>query len=59
KESTPSVIQTVNVIVPSLVKSQREGKTPMTSEDDEEDARQVHIDALLAKRIQEEQELSE
>ncbi|GKD91782.1 hypothetical protein Tco_1371619 [Tanacetum coccineum] len=85
--STPSVVQTVNVIVPSLVKSQREGKAPMTSEDvqatqktkeqirqeeaglaeamrlqalqDEEDARQVHLDALLAKRIQEEQELSE
>ncbi|GJS34111.1 hypothetical protein Tco_0532493 [Tanacetum coccineum] len=31
--STPSVIQTVNVIVPSPVKSQREGKAPMTSED--------------------------
>ncbi|GJV05067.1 hypothetical protein Tco_1338636, partial [Tanacetum coccineum] len=85
--STPSVIQTVNVIVPSPVKSQREGKAPMTSEDvqatqntkehirqkeaglaeamrlqalqDKEDARQVHLDALLAKRIQEEQELSE
>ncbi|GJT24656.1 putative ribonuclease H-like domain-containing protein [Tanacetum coccineum] len=85
--STPIVIQTVNVIVPSLVKSQREGKAPMTSEyvqttqktkeyirqeevglaeamrfqalQDEEDARQVHLDALLAKRIQEEQELSE
>ncbi|GJV57614.1 hypothetical protein Tco_1458619 [Tanacetum coccineum] len=56
---TPSVIQTVNVIVPSLVKSQREGKPPMTLEDDEEDARQVHLDALLAKRIKEEQELSE
>ncbi|GJW72685.1 hypothetical protein Tco_0129602 [Tanacetum coccineum] len=26
---------------------------------DEEDARKVHLDALLAKRIQEEQELSE
>ncbi|GJV81255.1 putative ribonuclease H-like domain-containing protein [Tanacetum coccineum] len=84
--STPSVIQTVNVIVPSPVKSQREGKAPMTSKDvqatqkikehirqeeaglaeamrlqalqDEEDARQVHLDALLAKRIQEVQELS-
>ncbi|GKC53083.1 hypothetical protein Tco_1075828 [Tanacetum coccineum] len=31
--STPNVIQTVNVIVPSLVKSQREGKAPMTLED--------------------------
>ncbi|GJX66107.1 hypothetical protein Tco_0300450, partial [Tanacetum coccineum] len=31
--STPSVVQTVNVIVPSIVKSQREGKAPMTSED--------------------------
>ncbi|GJX24197.1 integrase, catalytic region, zinc finger, CCHC-type containing protein [Tanacetum coccineum] len=57
--STPSVIRTVNVIVPSSVKSQREGKAPMISEDDEEDARQVHLDAMLAKRIQEEQELSE
>ncbi|GJT51374.1 hypothetical protein Tco_0977531 [Tanacetum coccineum] len=56
--STPSVVQTVNVIVPSPVKSQREGKALMTLEDDEEDARQVHLDALLAKRIQEEQELS-
>ncbi|GJY86476.1 hypothetical protein Tco_0500502 [Tanacetum coccineum] len=85
--STPSVIQTMNVIVPSPIKSQREGKAPMTSEDvqatqkikeqirqeepglaeamrfqalqDEEDARKVQLDALLAKRIQEEQELSE
>ncbi|GJS27577.1 hypothetical protein Tco_0488197 [Tanacetum coccineum] len=85
--STPSVIQTVNVIVP-LRKIQRGGKsTNDSSEDiqgyskrqpnrydrraglakamrlqalqDEEDARQVHLDALLAKRIQEEQELSE
>ncbi|GJS55510.1 hypothetical protein Tco_0628872 [Tanacetum coccineum] len=85
--STPSVIQTVNVIVPSPVKSQREGKAPMTSEDvqatqktkeqirqeeaslaeamrlqalqDEKDEIQLYLDALLAKRIQEEQELSE
>ncbi|GJT82751.1 hypothetical protein Tco_1057093 [Tanacetum coccineum] len=85
--STPSVVQTVNVTIPSLVKDQREGKAPMTAEDvqatqktkaqieqekaglaeamrlqalqDEEAARQVHLDALLAKRIQEEQELSE
>ncbi|GJX13721.1 hypothetical protein Tco_0205479 [Tanacetum coccineum] len=85
--STPSVVQTVNVTIPSPVKVQREGKAPMTAEDvqatqktkaqieqekaglaeamrlqalqDEEAARQVHLDALLAKRIQEEQELSE
>ncbi|GKD25209.1 hypothetical protein Tco_1231423 [Tanacetum coccineum] len=85
--STPSVVQTVNVTIPSPVKDQREGKAPMTAEDvqatqktkaqieqekaglaeamrlqalqDEEAARQVHLDALLAKRIQEEQELSE
>ncbi|GJW39010.1 ribonuclease H-like domain, reverse transcriptase, RNA-dependent DNA polymerase [Tanacetum coccineum] len=31
--STPSVIQTMKVIVHSLVKSQKEGKAPMTSED--------------------------
>ncbi|GKA58734.1 hypothetical protein Tco_0758047, partial [Tanacetum coccineum] len=41
------------------VKGQREGKAPMTTEDDKEAARQVHLDALLAKRISEEQELSE
>ncbi|GKC66560.1 hypothetical protein Tco_1099158 [Tanacetum coccineum] len=57
--STPSVVQTVNVTIPSPVKVQREGKAPMTTEDDEEATRQVHLDALLAKRIQEEQELSE
>ncbi|GJU26621.1 putative ribonuclease H-like domain-containing protein [Tanacetum coccineum] len=84
--STPSVVQTVNVVIPSPVKSQREGKAPMTTEEtqatkrtkaqiqqekagfaeamrlkslqDEEAARQVHFDALLAKRISEEQELS-
>ncbi|GJZ88872.1 hypothetical protein Tco_0660654, partial [Tanacetum coccineum] len=31
--STPSVVQTVNVIIPSPVKDQREGKAPMTAED--------------------------
>ncbi|GJX97008.1 hypothetical protein Tco_0352806 [Tanacetum coccineum] len=31
--STPSVVQTVNVIIPSLVKDQREGKAPITAED--------------------------
>ncbi|GJW73346.1 hypothetical protein Tco_0132716 [Tanacetum coccineum] len=84
--STPSVIQTVNVIVPSLVKSQREGKAPMTSEDvqatqktkeqirqeeaglveamrlqalqDEEDARQVHIDALINKESSKKQKIA-
>ncbi|GJV91640.1 hypothetical protein Tco_1539453 [Tanacetum coccineum] len=85
--STPSIVQKVNVIVPSPVKGQREGKAPITAEDvqatkrtkaqiqqekanlaeamrlqalqDEEAARQVHLDALLAKRILEELELSE
>ncbi|GJU52136.1 putative ribonuclease H-like domain-containing protein [Tanacetum coccineum] len=85
--STPSIVQKVNVIVPSPVKGQREGKAPMPTEDvqatkrtkaqiqqeeaglaeairfqalqDEEAARQDHLDALLAKRISEEQELSE
>ncbi|GJY31867.1 hypothetical protein Tco_0415362 [Tanacetum coccineum] len=56
--STPSVVQTINVTIPSPVKSQREGKAPMTTKDDEEAARQVHLDALLAKRISEEEELS-
>ncbi|GJZ23801.1 hypothetical protein Tco_0561260 [Tanacetum coccineum] len=85
--NAPVVVQTVNIIIPSPVKGQREGKAPMTTEDvqvtkrtkaqiqqeeddlaeairlqalqDEEAARQVHLDALLAKRIQEEQELYE
>ncbi|GKE55347.1 hypothetical protein Tco_1494532 [Tanacetum coccineum] len=86
-EAAKTLSQKVNVIVPSPVKVQREGKAPMPTEDvqttkrtkaqiqqeraglveairlqalqDEEAARQVHLDALLAKRIQEEQELSE
>ncbi|GKA83888.1 hypothetical protein Tco_0805483 [Tanacetum coccineum] len=85
--STPSVVQTINVIIPSPIKSQREGKAPMTTEEiqaakrtkaqfqqeevgleeamrlqalqEEEAARQVHLDALLTKRISEEEELSE
>ncbi|GJY88829.1 hypothetical protein Tco_0503457 [Tanacetum coccineum] len=85
--STPSIVQKVNVIVPSPVKGQREEKAPMPTEDvqatkrtkaqiqqeevglaealrlqalqDEEAARQVYLDALLAKRISKEQELSE
>ncbi|GJV09366.1 hypothetical protein Tco_1347022 [Tanacetum coccineum] len=85
--STPSVVQTINVTIPSPIKSQREGKAPMTTEEiqatkrtkaqiqqeeaglaeamrlqalqEEEAARQVHLDALLAKRISEEEELSE
>ncbi|GKE08151.1 hypothetical protein Tco_1411702 [Tanacetum coccineum] len=84
--STPSVVQTTNVIILSPVKSQREGKAPMTTEDtptrrkkaqilqekvglaealrvqaqlDEETAKQVYFDALLAKRMAEEEELSE
>ncbi|GJW50915.1 hypothetical protein Tco_0092266 [Tanacetum coccineum] len=85
--STPSVVQTINVIIPSLIKSQRVGKAPMTTEEiqatkrskaqiqqekaslaeamrlqalqEEEAARQVYLNALLAKRISEEEELSE
>ncbi|GJU10632.1 hypothetical protein Tco_1133028 [Tanacetum coccineum] len=85
--STPSVVQTINVIIPSPIKSQREGKAPMTTEEiqttkrtkaqiqqeedglaeamrlqalqEEEAARQVHLDALIDKRILEEEELSE
>ncbi|GKC60477.1 hypothetical protein Tco_1088075 [Tanacetum coccineum] len=85
--STPSVVQTINVTIPSPIKSQREGKAPMTTEEiqatkrtkaqiqqeeaglaeamrlqalqEEEAARQVHLDALIAKRISEEEELSE
>ncbi|GKB07546.1 hypothetical protein Tco_0835830 [Tanacetum coccineum] len=58
-EVNTGVVQTVNATIPSLVKGQREGKSPMTVEVDEEAARQVHLDALLAKRIQEKQEISE
>ncbi|GJS50275.1 hypothetical protein Tco_0600396 [Tanacetum coccineum] len=57
--STPSIVQKANVIISSPVKGQREGKAPMSTEDDEKAVRQVHLDALLAKRISEEQELSE
>ncbi|GJW93240.1 hypothetical protein Tco_0172912 [Tanacetum coccineum] len=85
--STPSVVQTINVTIPSPIKSQREGKAPMTTIEiqatkrtkaqiqqeeaglaeamrlqalqEEEAARQVHLDALIAKRISEEEELSE
>ncbi|GJV35800.1 hypothetical protein Tco_1408277 [Tanacetum coccineum] len=56
--STPSIVQKVNVIISSPVKGQREGKAPMSTEDDEEAARQVHLDALLGKIISKEQELS-
>ncbi|GKC56980.1 hypothetical protein Tco_1084578 [Tanacetum coccineum] len=85
--STPSVVQTINVTIPSPIKSQREAKALMTTKEiqatkrtkaqiqqeeaglaeamrlqalqEEEVARQVHLDALLAKRILEEEELSE
>ncbi|GJS83876.1 hypothetical protein Tco_0750417 [Tanacetum coccineum] len=85
--STSSVVQTINVTIPSPIKSQREGKAPMATKEiqatkrtkahiqqeeaslteamrlqalqEEEAARQVHLDALLAKRISEEEELSE
>ncbi|GJR60507.1 hypothetical protein Tco_1502669 [Tanacetum coccineum] len=35
--STPSVVQTVNVTIPSPVKGQREGKAPMTADDKRKD----------------------
>ncbi|GJX87108.1 hypothetical protein Tco_0339122 [Tanacetum coccineum] len=60
--STPSVIQTMNVIVPSPIRQKEAGLAEamrLQALQDEDDARQVHLDALLAKRIQEEQELSE
>ncbi|GKA10707.1 hypothetical protein Tco_0690140 [Tanacetum coccineum] len=85
--STPSIVQTTKVTIPSIIKSQREGKAPMTTEEiqatkrtkaqiqqeeagiaeairlqtlqEEEAARQVYLDALLAKRISKEEELSE
>ncbi|GJS05828.1 hypothetical protein Tco_0322336, partial [Tanacetum coccineum] len=60
--STLSVIQTVNVIVPSPIRQEESSLAEamrLQALQDEENARQVHLDALLAKRIQEEQELSE
>ncbi|GJU46989.1 putative ribonuclease H-like domain-containing protein [Tanacetum coccineum] len=45
--------------IPSPVKGHREGKAPMTEEENEEAARQIHLDALLAERIAKEEELSE
>ncbi|GJZ20531.1 ribonuclease H-like domain-containing protein, partial [Tanacetum coccineum] len=54
-ESVSVVVQTVNVVIPSPFKKAMR----LQSLQDEEAARQVYIDALLAKRIQKEQELSE
>ncbi|GKF87976.1 hypothetical protein Tco_0258853, partial [Tanacetum coccineum] len=57
--STPSVVQIVNVTIPSPVEQEKVGLAEamrLQSLQDEEAARQVHLDALLAKRIQEEQE---
>ncbi|GJX30527.1 putative ribonuclease H-like domain-containing protein [Tanacetum coccineum] len=54
--STPSVVQTINVTIPSPIKSQREGKAPMTIEE---------IQATKRTKVQiqqeevEEEELSE
>ncbi|GJZ01554.1 hypothetical protein Tco_0519515 [Tanacetum coccineum] len=56
--STPSVIQTMNVIVPSPVKSQREGKALMTSKDvqatqkKKEQIRQEEAGLVEAMRLQ-------
>ncbi|GJZ13677.1 putative ribonuclease H-like domain-containing protein [Tanacetum coccineum] len=41
--STPSIVQKVNVIISSLVKGQREGKAPMSTEDDEEAKRKDEV----------------
>ncbi|GJT76018.1 hypothetical protein Tco_1042743 [Tanacetum coccineum] len=56
--STPSVIRTMNVIIRQEEAGLAEAMR-LQALQDEEDARQVHLDALLAKRIQEEQELSD
>ncbi|GKF71498.1 hypothetical protein Tco_0207612, partial [Tanacetum coccineum] len=59
--STPSVVQTINVTIPFLIKEEAglaEAKR-LQALQEEEAARQVHLDALLAKRILEEEELSE
>ncbi|GJW25852.1 putative ribonuclease H-like domain-containing protein [Tanacetum coccineum] len=53
--STPSVVQTINVTIPSPIKKAMR----LQALQEEEAARQVHLDALLAKRISEEEELSE
>ncbi|GJT63743.1 hypothetical protein Tco_1015223 [Tanacetum coccineum] len=53
--STHSIVQKVNVIVSSPVKEAMR----LQALQDEEASRQVHLDALLAKRILKEQELSE
>ncbi|GKA90078.1 putative ribonuclease H-like domain-containing protein [Tanacetum coccineum] len=59
------VVQTVNVVIPSLVKNQREGKAPMTTEKvqatkrTKEQIQQEEVDLEEAMRISEEQELSE
>ncbi|GKA63491.1 hypothetical protein Tco_0763097 [Tanacetum coccineum] len=62
--STPSIVQKVNVIISSLVKGQREGKAPMSTEDVQatkrikEQIRQEEAALVEAMRISEEQELS-
>ncbi|GJR54310.1 putative ribonuclease H-like domain-containing protein [Tanacetum coccineum] len=60
--STDYVVQTVDVTIPSPIEQEKAGLAEaMTLQalQDEEAARQVHLDALLAKRMQENEELSE
>ncbi|GJS87494.1 ribonuclease H-like domain-containing protein [Tanacetum coccineum] len=59
--STLSIVQTTKVTIPSLIKSQREGKAPMTTEEIQATKRtkaQIQQEEA-AKRISKEEELSE
>ncbi|GKB55716.1 hypothetical protein Tco_0911902 [Tanacetum coccineum] len=60
--STDYVVQTVNVTIPSPIEQEKAGLAEamrLQALQDEEAARQVHLDDLLAKRMQEKEELSE
>ncbi|GJT29817.1 hypothetical protein Tco_0910092 [Tanacetum coccineum] len=63
EDISPTTLEAAKTLskVASQKASQRNGKAPMTTEEiqEEEAARQVYLDALLAKRISKEEELSE